>query len=168
MRSDGRGAGAATGLHGENSLVYDAFQRFLHNLPISYTDLAGAVGVSQPAVSRWASDVTHPSLGEMSTAVDVVRARIHESQRETERFSELLRLIEEAMRLYELEVEGRADAPTSIGISSASPNDSARSSAWPPESRGRNHLAAHPSRTRTELSSLLACFNTFGVMHFRH
>jgi transcriptional regulator with XRE-family HTH domain len=100
---------AATGLHGENSLVYDAFQRFLHNLPISYTDLAGAVGVSQPAVSRWASDVTHPSLQEMSTAVDVVRARIHEIQRETERFSELLRLIEEAMRLYELEVEGRAD-----------------------------------------------------------
>ena len=100
---------AATGLHGENSLVYDAFQRFLHNLPISYTDLAGAVGVSQPAVSRWASDVTHPSLGEMSKAVDVVRARIEEIQRETERFSELLRLIEEAMRLYELEVEGRAD-----------------------------------------------------------
>ena len=100
---------AATGLHGESSLVYEAFQRFLHNLPISYTDLAGAVGVSQPAVSRWASDVTHPSLGEMSKAVDVVRARIEEIQRETERFSELLRLIEEAMRLYELEVEGRAD-----------------------------------------------------------
>lgn len=100
---------AATGLHGENSLVYDAFQRFLHNLPISYTDLAGAVGVSQPAVSRWASDVTHPSLQEMSTTVYVVRARIEEIQRETERFSELLRLIEEAMRLYELEVEGRAD-----------------------------------------------------------
>jgi len=100
---------AATGLHGENSLVYDAFQKFLHNLPISYTDLAGAVGVSQPAVSRWAGDVTHPSLGEMSTAVDVVRARLDEIQRETERFSELLRLIEEAMRLYELEVEGRAD-----------------------------------------------------------
>jgi hypothetical protein len=57
----------------------------------------------------WASDVTHPSLGEMSKAVDVVRARIEEIQRETERFSELLRLIEEAMRLYELEVEGRAD-----------------------------------------------------------
>jgi transcriptional regulator with XRE-family HTH domain len=100
---------AATGLHGENSLVYEAFQKFLHNLPISYTDLAGAVGVSQPAVSRWASDVTHPSLGEMSTAVDVVRARLDDIQRETERFSELLRLIEEAMRLYELEVEGRGD-----------------------------------------------------------
>lgn len=100
---------AATGLHGENSLVYEAFQRFLHNLPISYTDLAGAVGVSQPAVSRWASDATHPSLDEMSTAVDVVRSRIDEIQLQTERFSEVLRLIEEAMRLYELEIEGRAD-----------------------------------------------------------
>ena len=99
---------AATGLHGENSLVYEAFQAFLHNLPISYTDLAGAVGVSQPAVSRWASDVSHPSLDEMSTAVDVVRARLDDIQRQTERFSEVLRLIEEAMRLYDLEVDGRA------------------------------------------------------------
>jgi transcriptional regulator with XRE-family HTH domain len=100
---------AATGLHGEDSLVYGAFQRFLHNLPISYTALAGAVGVSQPAVSRWASDVTHPSLSEMAMAVDVVRARLDELQSQTERFSEVLRLIEEAMRLYDLEADGRAD-----------------------------------------------------------
>lgn len=100
---------AATGLHGENSLVYEAFQEFLHNLPISYTDLAGAVGVSQPAVSRWAGDVSHPSLDEMSSAVDVVRDRLDEIQRQTERFTHVLRLIEEAMRLYELEVDGRVD-----------------------------------------------------------
>jgi transcriptional regulator with XRE-family HTH domain len=100
---------AATGLHGENARVYEAFQDFLHNLPLSYTHLAGEVGVSQPAVSRWASDATHPSLDEMATAVDVVRSKLDEISKQTERFADILRLIEEAMRLYELEVQGRAD-----------------------------------------------------------
>jgi predicted transcriptional regulator len=100
---------AATGLHGENKLVYEVFQQFLHNLPLSYTHLAGMVGVSQPAVSRWASDVTHPSLEEMSAAVDVVRSRLDEMREQTERFAQILRLVEEAMQLYDLEVEGRAD-----------------------------------------------------------
>jgi len=100
---------AATGLHGENGRVYKAFQEFLHNLPLSYTQLAGEVGVSQPAVSRWASDVTHPSLNEMSAAVDVVRSRLDEIRQQTERFSQILLLVEEAMRLYDLEVEGRDD-----------------------------------------------------------
>ncbi|MGB5301637.1 MAG: helix-turn-helix transcriptional regulator [Gemmatimonadota bacterium] len=100
---------AATGLHGENARVYEAFQRFLHNLPLSYTQLAGEVGVSQPAVSRWASDVTHPSLEEMSSAVDVVRSKLDEIKQQTERFAEILRLVEEAMRLYDLEIQGRGD-----------------------------------------------------------
>ena len=100
---------AATGLHGENARVYEAFQDFLHNLPVSYTRLAEAIGVSQPAVSRWASDVTHPSLDEMSTAVDVVRHTLDEINARTERFAQVLRLIEEAMCLYELEVRGRTD-----------------------------------------------------------
>lgn len=100
---------AATGLHGENDRVYEAFQEFLHNLPVSYTRLADEVGVSQPAVSRWASDATHPSLDEMAAAVDVVRTRLDEIGRQAERFAQILRLIEEAMRLYDLEVEGRSD-----------------------------------------------------------
>jgi predicted transcriptional regulator len=100
---------AATGLHGENARVYEAFQDLLHNLPVSYTRLAELLGVSQPAVSRWAGDVTHPSLDEMSDAVDVVRRTLEEINDQTERFAEVLRLIEEAMRLYELEAEGRAD-----------------------------------------------------------
>lgn len=100
---------AATGLHGENGRVYEAFQKFLHNLPLSYTQLAGEVGVSQPAVSRWASDVTHPSLDEMSAAVDVVRSRLDEIRQQTERFAQILLLVEEAMRLYDLEVQGRDD-----------------------------------------------------------
>jgi transcriptional regulator with XRE-family HTH domain len=100
---------AATGLHGENRRVYDAFRRFLHNLPISYTALAESVGVSQPAVSRWASDVTHPSLDEMSAAVTVVRERLLAIMEEVDRFSDVLTLIDEAMRLYEVELEGRTD-----------------------------------------------------------
>jgi len=100
---------AATGLHGENERVYGAFQEFLHDLPLSYTHLAGEVGVSQPAVSRWASDVTHPSLEEMSSAVDVVRARLDEISRQTEQFAQILRLVNEAMRLYDLEAQGRGD-----------------------------------------------------------
>lgn len=100
---------AATGLHGESARVYEAFQQFLHNLPVSYTHLASEVGVSQPAVSRWASDVTHPSLEEMSAAVGVVRSRLDEIREQTERFAQILRLVEEAMRLYDLEVQGRHD-----------------------------------------------------------
>jgi hypothetical protein len=45
----------------------------------------------------------------MSAAVDVVRSRLDEIRQQTERFAEILRLVEEAMRLYDLEVEGRAD-----------------------------------------------------------
>jgi len=100
---------SATGLDGENCRVYEAFQDFLHNLPISYTDLAASVGVSQPAVSRWAGDVTHPSLEEMSTAVEVVQTRLEECRMRTERVAEILGLIEEAMRLYDSEFEERAD-----------------------------------------------------------
>ena len=108
---------AATGLQGDNSSVYRAFQEFLHNLPISYTDLAGSVGVSQPAVSRWASDVTHPSLEEMSAAVEVVRARLEECRFQTERFSAVLGLIEKAMQLYDLKAEARAAAnPQQQGV----------------------------------------------------
>jgi predicted transcriptional regulator len=100
---------AATGLRGDNQRVYDAFQEFLRNLPMSYTDLAACVGVSQPAVSRWASNVTHPSLEEMSEAVGVVRTCIDEIQQQVDRFTEVLRLVEEAMRLYEIKLEGRDD-----------------------------------------------------------
>jgi transcriptional regulator with XRE-family HTH domain len=100
---------AATGLLGDNQRVYDAFQEFLHNLPMSYTDLAACVGVSQPAVSRWATNVTHPSLQEMSEAVGVVRNCIDEIQANVDRFTEVLRLVEEAMRLYEIDVQGRDD-----------------------------------------------------------
>ncbi len=100
---------AATGLHAENQRVYDAFRQFLHNLPISYTALAEAVGVSQPAVSRWASDVTHPSLDEMSAAVQVVRERLAAIMDEVDHFSDVLTLIDEAMRLYDIEMEGRKD-----------------------------------------------------------
>jgi len=100
---------AATGLQAENERVYRAFQLFLRNLPVSYTRLAEDLGVSQPAVSRWAGDVTHPSLDEMSRAVSVVRERLEECHRQVDYFAEILDLVEEAMRLYDLGLEGRSD-----------------------------------------------------------
>jgi transcriptional regulator with XRE-family HTH domain len=93
---------AATGLHGENHRVYEAFQELLHNLPMSYTDLAGRVGVSQPAVSRWAMDASHPSLHEMAAAFSAVRDRMDEIQEHVEAFGHVLSLIDEAMRLHEV------------------------------------------------------------------
>ena len=100
---------AATGLQADNARVYEAFQGFLRNLPVSFTRLASEVGVSQPAVSRWAADVTRPSLEEMSASVLVVQAKLEEVGQQTERLSQVLRLIEEAMRLYERETRGRGE-----------------------------------------------------------
>jgi hypothetical protein len=45
----------------------------------------------------------------MSEAVGVVRNCIDEIQANVDRFTEVLRLVEEAMRLYEIEVQGRDD-----------------------------------------------------------
>ena len=92
---------AATGLHAENDRVYASFQELLHQLPMSYTELAARIGVSQPAVSRWASDVSHPSLDEMSAAYAAVESRLGEIRDALSRFGEVLRLIDEALRLYE-------------------------------------------------------------------
>ena len=103
---------AATGLRGENRRVYESFKNLLHNLPMSYTELAARIGVSQPAVSRWASDVSHPSLDEMSAAYAAVQAHLDEIGTHLERFGEVLRLVEEALRLYRIELERPAtDTP---------------------------------------------------------
>jgi hypothetical protein len=45
----------------------------------------------------------------MSEAVGVVRSCIDEIQQTVDRFTEVLRLVEEAMRLYEVEIEGQDD-----------------------------------------------------------
>ena len=93
---------AATGLHAENHRVYDAFRDLLHNLPMSYTELAARIGVSQPAVSRWASDVSHPSLDEMSAAYAAVAEHLDEIQEYPDRFGEVLGLIGQAIELYQI------------------------------------------------------------------
>lgn len=100
---------AATGLHGDNHRVYDSFRELLHHLPMSYTELAARIGVSQPAVSRWASDVSHPSLDEMSATYAAVQAHLDEIGEYLEQFGEVLGLVEEAMHLYLVEMEDRRD-----------------------------------------------------------
>ena len=100
---------AATGLHSENHRVYDAFRELLHHLPMSYTELAARIGVSQPAVSRWASDVSHPSRDEMAASYAAVASHLEEIQEYLLRFGEVLRLIEEALDLYELEAPAGSD-----------------------------------------------------------
>jgi transcriptional regulator with XRE-family HTH domain len=94
---------SATGLHADNDRVYDAFGELLHNLPMSYTDLAARIGVSQPAVSRWASQVSHPSLGEMSAAYAAVADHLDGIREYLDRFGRVLVLIEEAVRLRAVE-----------------------------------------------------------------
>lgn len=92
---------AATGLHGENERVYQSFRELLHQLPMSYTELAARIGVSQPAISRWAADHSHPSLDEMSAAYAAVDSRLGEIRECLNRFGEVLRLIDESLQLYE-------------------------------------------------------------------
>lgn len=90
---------AATGLHADNRRVYDAFRELLHHLPMSYTELAARIGVSQPAVSRWASHVSHPSLDEMSAAYAAVADQLDEIRQHLDHFGKVLGLIEEALQL---------------------------------------------------------------------
>ena len=97
---------AATGLRGENHRVYDTFRELLHHLPMSYTELAARIGVSQPAVSRWASDVSHPSLDEMAAVYAAVQAHLDEIGEHLEQFGQVLGLVEEALHLYRVEAEG--------------------------------------------------------------
>ncbi len=91
---------SATGLQNENRRVYALFQAVLHNLPMSYTVLADRIGVSQPAVSRWAAGDARPSLEEMEAVFEAVRTEIDEVERHLEAFGSVLVLVKQALELY--------------------------------------------------------------------
>lgn len=117
---------AATGLQAENHRVYDAFRQLLHHLPMSYTELAARIGVSQPAVSRWALDKSHPSLDEMAAAYAAVAEHLDEIHDRLDRFGEVLGLIEQALRLHEGDPVGStsgpvADDPVDVGATPVPP-----------------------------------------------
>lgn len=78
--------------------VYGVFRALLDDLPMSRTELARRLGITQPAVSRWASGDTRPGLAEMRATLDAVAARLAEIQRTHLQAEGVVRLVEEAVR----------------------------------------------------------------------
>ena len=106
---------AATGLQAESRRVYELFRDLLHHLPMSYTKLAGRIGVSQPAVSRWAADVSRPSLSEMAAVFDAVSDEVEEVRLHLDSLGEVLLLVQKAVRLYDGEADSE-EADTQIRL----------------------------------------------------
>jgi len=79
--------------------VYEMFREVLRHLPMSSTELAAALGVSQPTVSRWANESAHPSLEEMTAALKVVMQRLYETEIVVARSLGNIALVVEAVRL---------------------------------------------------------------------
>ena len=52
------------------------FKDFLADIPLSQTELATALGVEQPTVSRWAAGKSIPDLKQMKRVVEVVEAQM--------------------------------------------------------------------------------------------
>lgn len=89
---------AAVGIvESETERVYDAFRNVLHNLPMSYAELARHIGVSQPAISRWANGETRPSLQCMSSVLGAVKNRLREIQEAVELSDGVIGLVNEAV-----------------------------------------------------------------------
>lgn len=80
--------------------VYRVFRDLLENQPMSHTELASKIGVTQPAVSRWATGAAMPSLEGMLKAVEVIAERTAEIQKRVDHTQELLLLLREAVELY--------------------------------------------------------------------
>lgn len=100
--------------------VYEMFREVLRHLPMSSTELAGALGVSQPTVSRWANDSAHPSLEEMTAALKVVTQRLHETEIVVARSAGNIALVVEAVRLNQ---SSTLDRKTQDGRSLAETRD---------------------------------------------
>jgi len=64
-------AALSFGARGER--IYELFSELLHHLPVSATELAHRLEVSQPAISRWASGAAHPSLEQMERTVEILQ-----------------------------------------------------------------------------------------------
>ena len=81
----------------EAEQVYEAFRDVLHSLPMSYADLARRIGVSQPAISRWANGDTRPSLECMVAVLAAVNGRLVEIQETVGRSNRVVALLTEAV-----------------------------------------------------------------------
>ncbi len=80
--------------------VYGVFRALLDDLPMSRTELARRLRITQPAVSRWASGDTRPGIAEMRATLDAVAARTAEIQRTARRAESVVSLVEEAIRMH--------------------------------------------------------------------
>jgi transcriptional regulator with XRE-family HTH domain len=77
--------------------VYGVFRALLDNLPMSRTELARLLKVTQPAVSRWASGDARPSLQQMRAAIDAITARTMAIQNSLWRAGQVVSLVEDAV-----------------------------------------------------------------------
>lgn len=100
------------------SEVYDVFLAVLERLPMSKTELAEGIGVSQPAVSRWASGDARPTLENMLRAVEVISGRISDLQTRTEHARAVLEAVSESVGLRE-RYSDQLDAEMMIEVAAA-------------------------------------------------
>lgn len=87
------------GTSGES--IYDLFSDVLQNLPMSFSELARRLDVSQPAVSRWSSRTTHPSLEQMEATLGVLQNRLLEIQDLVAQAREVFDLVDRALLMSE-------------------------------------------------------------------
>lgn len=88
---------AALGQTARGDRVYQYFNEILKGLPMTSAELAAALDVSQPTVSRWTSGHTQPSLEQMEAALVVVRARLEAIGNRVDQGLELFELIDRAI-----------------------------------------------------------------------
>ena len=73
------------------------FKEFLADAPLSQTELAEALGVEQPTVSRWAAGKNTPDLKQMQAVVAVVKSRLAELQEKAQLTQEVLDAAEDVV-----------------------------------------------------------------------
>ena len=88
-------AALSFGARGER--IYELFSELLHHLPISATELAQRLDVSQPAISRWASGTAHPSLEQMEHTVEILQDQLLVMQALVQRTKDAFTLVDRAV-----------------------------------------------------------------------
>lgn len=77
--------------------LYAVFVDLLHHLPLNSSELARRLNVSQPAVSRWTSGASHPSLEQMEAAIELIYDTVREMMERASRVREVFALVDRAI-----------------------------------------------------------------------
>ena len=88
--------------------IGEIFRDVLHHLPMPNVELARQIGVSQPAVSRWATGKNHASLEHMCEAIRAINAQLAATQERLYRAEALICMASEAMTLHQQNGTGDA------------------------------------------------------------